>query len=92
MGLYIKDAMVPGSWPATRWALRLDPRRLVPVLRKAGDSPGLRFAAPRLHRGARDLRRWMDALEESESVEAAASVTGGVEELRVRVTTGSPAK
>lgn len=92
MGLYIKDAMVPGSWPATRWALRLDPRRLVPVLRKAGDSPGLRFAAPRLHRGARDLRRWMDALQEAESVEAAASVTGGVEELRVRVTTGSPAK
>jgi hypothetical protein len=92
MGLYIKDAMVPGSWPATLWALRMDPRRLVPVLRKAGDSPGLRFAAPRLHRGARDLRRWMDALEQAESVEAAASVSGGVEELRVRVTTGSPAK
>ena len=71
MGLYIKDVMEAGSWPATRWALRLDPKRLVPVLRKAGDSPGLRFASPRLHRAARDLRRWMDALQNAETVEAA---------------------
>jgi hypothetical protein len=85
MDLYIKDVMEPGSWPATRWALRLDPKRLVPVLRKVGDSPGLRLASPRLHRAARDLRRWMDALQEADSVEAAASVVGGVEELRVRV-------
>ncbi len=85
MGLYIEDAMVPASWPATRWSLRIDPKRLIPVLRRAGDSPGLRFAAPRLHRAARDLRRWMDALNEADSVEAAASVAGGVEELRVRV-------
>lgn len=85
MDLYIKDVMEPGTWPATRWALRLDPKRLVPVLRRAGDSAGLRFASPRLHRGARDLRRWMDALQEANTVEAAASVAGGVEELRVRV-------
>ncbi|MFP5245582.1 MAG: hypothetical protein ACLGH0_02725, partial [Thermoanaerobaculia bacterium] len=85
MPLYIKDTFVPASWPATRWALRIDPPRLVPVLRKIGDSPGLRFATPRVHRGARDLRRWIDALERAESVEAADSVLGGVEELRVRV-------
>jgi hypothetical protein len=85
MGLYIKDEMVPATWPATLWAVRIDPKRLVPVLRRAGDSPGLRFAAPRLHRAARDLRRWMDALQQAETVEAAASVAGGVEELRVRV-------
>jgi hypothetical protein len=85
MDLYIEDVMEPGSWPATRWALRLDPKRLVPVLRKVGDSTGLRLASPRLHRAARDLRRWMDALQEADSVEAAASVVGGVEELRVRV-------
>lgn len=85
MGLYIEDVMEPGSWPATRWALRLDPKRLIPVLRKVGDSPGLRFASPRLHRAARDLRRWMDALQNADTVEAAASVVGGVEELRVRV-------
>ncbi|HEX2060962.1 MAG TPA: hypothetical protein VHK90_09495, partial [Thermoanaerobaculia bacterium] len=69
----------------TRWALRADPRKLVPVLRKTGDNPGLRFMAPRVHRAARDLRRWIDALEHASSVEAADSVAGGVEELRVRV-------
>ena len=85
MGLYIEDEMVPASWPSTRWSLRIVPKRLIPVLRRVGDSPGLRFAAPRLHRAARDLRRWMDALNQADSVEAAASVAGGVEELRVRV-------
>jgi hypothetical protein len=85
MGLYIKDVMVPATWPATVWALRIDPVRLVPVLRRAGDSPGLRFGAPRIHRAARDLRRWIDVLEHASAVEAAASVAGGVEELRVRV-------
>jgi len=86
MGLYIKDAFVPAAWPATRWSLRLDPQRLVPVLRRLGDSAGLRFAAPRIHRSARDLRRWIDALEQAQAVEAADSVAAGVEELRVRVT------
>ena len=85
MGLYIKDAFVPGTWPANQWALRLDPARIVPVLRKAGDSAGLRIAAPRISRAARDLRRWIDALEQARSVEAADSIRGGVEELRVRV-------
>lgn len=84
-GLYIKDARAPVPWPADRWALRMDPARMVPVLRKVGDNPALRFATPRIHRGARDLRRWMGALEHAESVEAAASVSGGFEELRVRV-------
>jgi hypothetical protein len=86
MGLYIKDVFVPAAWPATRWALRFDPERLVPVLRRVGDSPGLRFGAPRIHRAARDLRRWIDALQQASAVEAADSVAGGVEELRVRVT------
>jgi hypothetical protein len=85
MGLYLEDEMLPASWPATRWALRIDPKRLIPVLKKTGSSTGLRFATPRLHRAARDLQQWMDALSEAESVEAAASVAGGVEELRVRV-------
>ena len=85
MGLYIEDEMVPASWPSTRWSLRIDPKRLIPVLRRVGDSSGLRFVAPRLQRAARDLRRWMDALNEADTVEAAASVAGGVEELRVRV-------
>ncbi|HYC60293.1 MAG TPA: hypothetical protein VEK79_12090 [Thermoanaerobaculia bacterium] len=85
MGLYIEDEMVPATWPATQWAMRVDPQRLVPVLRRAGDSTGLRIAAPRIHRAARDLRRWIDVLQHADAVEAAASVAGGVEELRVRV-------
>lgn len=84
-GLYIKDGRAPVPWPANRWAMRIDPARLMPVLRKAGDNPAVRFAAPRIHRGARDLRRWMGALDHAESVEAAGSVSGGFEELRVRV-------
>ena len=76
---------MPATWSATEWAVRLDPVRLVPVLRKSGDSAGLRFIAPRIHRGTRDLRRWIDALEQAGSVEAALSASGGVEELRVRV-------
>jgi hypothetical protein len=85
MGLYMKDVPVPATWPATQWALRMDPRPLVPILRKVGDNPGLRFATPRIHRAARDLRRWIDALEQAQVVEAADSIAGGVEELRVRV-------
>lgn len=84
-GSYLKDGRAPLPWPGSRWSLRLDPQRLIPVLRKVGDNPALRFATPRIHRGARDLRRWMGALEGAASVEAASSVTGSYEELRVRI-------
>jgi hypothetical protein len=82
---YLKDARAPMPWPANRWSVRMDPERLIPVLRKVGDNPALRFATPRIHRGARDLRRWMGALEQARVIEAAASDEGGFEELRVRV-------
>jgi hypothetical protein len=82
---YRKDVRKPMPWPANRWSVRLDPPRLIPVLRKVGDNPALRFATPRIHRGARDLRRWMGALEQARVIEAAASAGGGFEELRVRV-------
>lgn len=85
LGLYSKDAFLPATWPATRWAMRIDPARLVPVLRRLSDSTGLRYVTPRIHRGVRDLARWMDAVERAESIEAASSNTAGVEELRVRV-------
>jgi hypothetical protein len=85
MGMYLKDEMVAGAWPANRWILRIDPVRLVPILRSVGDSRGVRFAAPRIHRAARDLRRWIGALEQAQTIEAADSVTSGVEELRVRI-------
>ena len=83
--LYLKDARVPATWPATSWAARIDPVKLVPILEKMGDSTGLRIASGRLHRAARDLRRWISALEQAESIEAAASTADGAEELRVRI-------
>ena len=82
---YLEDKKTPMPWPANQWSLRIDPERLIPVLRKVGDNPALRFATPRIHRGARDLRRWMGALESARTIEAAASSTAGFEELRVRV-------
>jgi hypothetical protein len=85
MARYSAASFTPARWPSTEWALRLDPQRLVPVLRRVGDSAGLRLVAPRTHRAARDLRGWIDALEKASSIEAAASVSGGVEELRVRI-------
>jgi len=85
MGPYTTDTFLPATWPATTWAMRVDPQGLVPILRRLSDSTGLRLLTPRLHRGARDLREWIDALERAESIEAAASMTAGVDELRVRV-------
>jgi hypothetical protein len=83
--LYLKDAFEPGTLPATSWAVRIDPPKLVPVLEKAGDSTGLRLASGRLHRAARDLRRWISVLENAKSIEAAATTTPEAEELRVVV-------
>jgi hypothetical protein len=84
-GAYINDAKEPAAWPANRWSGRIDPEVMIPILRRLGDSHGLRFAAPRIHRAARDLRNWIGALEQAESIEAAESASGGVEELRVRI-------
>jgi hypothetical protein len=85
VGQYLKDTKAPATWPANRWALRLDPQRLVPILGRLGDSAGLRLAAPRIYRAARDLRRWIQYLEAAEVIEAADSANAGVEELRVRI-------
>jgi hypothetical protein len=85
LSTYLKDTKAPVAWPANQWAARLDPQKMVPVLEKLGDSTGLRLASGRLHRAARDLRRWIKTLENAKSVEAAASVAGATEELRVRI-------
>jgi hypothetical protein len=82
---YINDAVEPGRWPAGKWAVRADPRRLVPILRKLGDSIGLRIAAPRFYRSARDLGHWIDALQGATVLEAAASEDASAEELKVRI-------
>lgn len=82
---YAADTRAPMPWSANRWSMRMDPQRLIPVLRRVGDNTALRFATPRIHRGARDLRRWMGALEQARTIEAAASDVESFEELRVRV-------
>lgn len=83
--LYLKDAFTPAPWAANRWSLRLDPRRFGPILERLGDNRALRLIAPRIHRAARDLRRWTGALQQAESIEAADSESDGIEELRVRI-------
>lgn len=85
MPRYLGATFVEGQWPVNQWALRIDPARLVPVLRSAGDNLGLRLAAPRTYRAARDLRRWIGELEKASSIEAGASAGGGIEELRVQI-------
>lgn len=82
---YQKDAFEPSRWPVGKWALRADPKRLVPILSRLNDSIGLRIAAGRVYRSARDLNRWIDALQEATSIEAADSEDGSAEELKVRI-------
>lgn len=83
---YLKDAFEPARLPGNVWSLRADPQRLAPILRKLGDSLGLRVAAPRLFRSARDLEHWIGGLERASAIEAAASDDGAAEVLRVRIT------
>jgi hypothetical protein len=83
--LYLKDAFVPPTLEGNLWTLHIDPKRTVPVLQQVAESPGLRFAAPRLFRSARELSGWIGAMEGASSIEAASSAAGGVEELKVKV-------
>ena len=83
---YLKDAFDPGRWPANRWAVRMDAQRLAPIVRQLSESIGLRVAAPRLFRSARDLERWIGGLERATIIEAADSDDGASEVLRVRIT------
>jgi hypothetical protein len=83
---YLKDAFEPGRWPANRWAVRMDAQRLAPIVRRLSESIGLRVAAPRLFRSARDLERWIGGLERASTIEAADSDDGTSEVLQVRIT------
>lgn len=83
--LYLKDRFSGLPWPATEWSLRMDARRMAPLLEQLNDNRGLRLVAGRVHRAVRDLRRWTGALQQARTIEAADSVSGGVEELRVRI-------
>jgi hypothetical protein len=83
--LYLKDTFVPPALNGNLWTLHIDPKRTVPVLQQVAENPGLRFAAPRLFRSAKELSGWIQALEGAESIEAADGVADGVEELKVKV-------
>ena len=83
---YLKDAFEPGRWPAGRWAVRMDAQRMAPIVRQLSESIGLRVAAPRLFRSARDLGRWIGGLERASTIEAADSDEGAYEMLKVRIT------
>ena len=85
MQRYAIENFVDAQWPSNDWAVRLDPKRAVPVLEQLGDNTGLRLASPRVYRSARDLRRWIGYLSAAQSIEASHSVTATNEELRVRI-------
>jgi hypothetical protein len=86
LDLYLKDATDDAMWPAARWAVRIDPRRLVPILQQLHDDLGLRVAAPHVYQSAKDLNRWIGALENAERVDAEDTMEGDTEQLQIRMT------
>jgi hypothetical protein len=82
---YIKDAVDAGSWPAARWAVRMDPKRIVPVVKALDGSYGLRLATPHLYQSVKDLEHWIGALEAAGRIDAVDSVKEGSEQLEVRI-------
>jgi hypothetical protein len=81
---YQKDAFDPAP-AGNQWTVRLDPPRLVPILNELGQNLGLRIAAPRLFRSARDLDQWISGLEQAKVIEASDSADSQGETLQVRI-------
>jgi len=84
INLYQKDAFDPAP-QANQWAMRIDAPRLVPILNDLQGNIGLRIAAPRLYRSARDLASWIGELEQAKTIEATDSADGQNETLHVRI-------
>jgi hypothetical protein len=82
---YQKDVFEQPPAEGNEWTMRVDPARLVPILKAFGQNLGARVFAPRLFRSARDLDQWIGGLEQAKLIDAAASVDSGVETLRVRI-------
>ena len=80
---YQKDTFVEPPEVGNQWTLRIDPPRLVPILNDLGQNLGLRIAAPRLFRSARDLDKWISGLEQAKVIDASDSVDSGGETLQV---------
>ncbi|HMC23637.1 MAG TPA: hypothetical protein VKL19_17405, partial [Thermoanaerobaculia bacterium] len=81
---YQNDVFDPAP-AGTQWTARLDPSRLVPILNDLGQNLGLRIAAPRLFRSARDLDQWISGLEQAKVIEATDSADSQGEMLQVRI-------
>jgi hypothetical protein len=81
---YQKDALEPAP-AANQWAMRIDAPRLVPILNDLQQNIGLRIAAPRLYRSARDLAGWIGELEQAKTIEATDSADAQIETLHVRI-------
>lgn len=80
-----RDGFDPAPRGAADWAVRMDPARMVPILKGLSQNVGLRIIAPRLFRSARDLDGWIGGLEQAKTIEGTDSVGGGTEVLRVRI-------
>jgi len=85
MQKYSSETFLDAQWPTNDWAVRLDPKRAVPILDKLSGNTGLRIAAPRIFRAARNLDDWIGYLQSASSVEVSHSWAGEREELRVRI-------
>jgi hypothetical protein len=82
--LYQKDVFDPAP-QANHWAMRIDAPRLVPILNDLQQNIGLRIAAPRTYRSARDLAAWIGELEQGKTIEATDSGDSQTETLHVRI-------
>jgi len=65
--------------------VRADPAKLVPILSQLSENLGLRIAAPRVFRGARDADRWMSALGHAGAIDVVDSTDGAAEQLSVEI-------
>ena len=79
------DTFVDAEWTTNDWAVRLDAKRAMPIVEKLSSNTGLRIAAPRVYRSARDLDDWMQYLANASWVEVSHSRKAQTEELRVRI-------
>ncbi len=85
MQKYAAETFVDAQWPSNDWAVRLDAKRAIPIADKLAGNVGLRIAAGRIYRAARNLDEWMQYLGGASSVEVSHSVGAQREQLRVRI-------
>jgi len=82
---YQNDALDAAPAAGNQWTLRIDPLRLVPILKQLSNNVGLRIIAPRLYRSTRDLEGWIGGLEQAKVIDASESAGADGETLQVRI-------